>query len=245
MNEFETKQMIIEIGRRMWAKGFVAANDGNITVRINKNEILATASGVSKGFMNSDMILKIDINGNILTHHTKYKVSSEIKMHLLVYREREDINSVVHAHPPYSTAFSVAGVPLNKCVLPESTIFLGAVPIAPYATPSTDEVPNSIKPYVKETDVILLENHGAITFGKDLLSAYYKLETLEHSAKIIFIAMQMGKINILNKEKVSKLMDIREKMGITDKIIMCDYENETNKEELINKISNDIIKKLI
>jgi len=225
MNEFELKNLIIDIGKRMWQREYVSANDGNISVRLDEKYFLVTPSGVSKGFMKPEMILKIDKDCNIVSFNKDYKISSEIKMHLLIYKERPDIKSVIHSHPIYSTAFSIAGIELNKCILPESAILLGAVPIAPYATPSTDEVPESILPYIKNTDVIMLANHGVVTCGQNLIEAYFKLETLEHTAKITFLAMQLGNINFLNDEQVKKLMEVREKFGLKNKIIMCQTKN--------------------
>jgi L-fuculose-phosphate aldolase len=135
-----------------------------------------------------------------------------------VYRQRHDIKSVVHAHPPYCTSFAVAGIPLNKCVLPEAILTLGAVPIAPYGTPSTREIPDSVKPYVEQSDAILLANHGALTMGVDLLTAYHRMETLEHSATIVFLAIQLGNVNIIPEKEVEKLMEVREKMNIPGRI---------------------------
>ena len=128
--EFEMKRMICDIGKRIWTRGYVAANDGNITVKINDKEVLTTPTGVSKGFMTPDMIIKVDMSGKILSGNSKYKPSSEVKMHVEVYEQRPDVRSVIHAHPPYATSFAVAGIPLNKCVLPEAILVLGAVPIA-------------------------------------------------------------------------------------------------------------------
>jgi len=224
-NEFATKQLIIEIGKRLWTKGFVASNDGNISVRINDNEILTTPTGVSKGFMTPDMIIKMDMDGKVLSAGGKYRPSSEVKMHMEVYRQRKDIRSVVHAHPPYCTSFAVAGIPLNKCVLPEAVLTLGAVPIAPYGTPSTKEVPDSIKPYIENSDAVLLANHGALTLGMDLLTAYHRMETLEHSANIVFISIQLGNVNIIPESQVEKLMELREKMNIPGRISLCSQKS--------------------
>ncbi len=243
-NEFELKKLIIDIGKRIWTRGYVAANDGNITVKISENEILTTPTGVSKGFMTPDMIIKIDMNGNVISRSSKYKPSSEIKMHLEVYKERNDVNAVIHAHPPYCTSFAVAGIPLDKCVLPEAIITLGAVPIAPYGTPSTMEIPESIKPYIKNSDAILLANHGALTLGPDLITAYYRMETLEHSAHIIFLATQLGNVNILPEKEVKKLMEVREKMNIPGRIMACQYKPDTNniqnREKLISELTEKI-----
>lgn len=218
----KTKNDIIEIGRRIWTRGYVAANDGNISVKLNDTEILTTATGVSKGFMTEEMIILCDLEGNVIEHNGNYRPSSEVKMHLEVYNERPDIKSVVHAHPPYATSFAVAGIPLNKCVLPEAIIVLGAVPLAPYGLPSTMELPEMIKPLLQKSDAILLENHGALTLGVDLFSAYHKMETLEHTANIVWKAMQLGNVNVLPENERDRLMTLREKFNLTGKISLCD-----------------------
>ncbi|MBN1782667.1 class II aldolase/adducin family protein [bacterium] len=218
---WQTKQLILDIGRRLWEREFIAANDGNITVRTGDNRLLTTPTGVSKGFMTVDMIIEMDMDGKVLSGSSKYRPSSEVKMHIEVYKQREDIKSVVHAHPPVCTSFAVAGIPLNKCVLPEAVLTLGAVPTAPYGTPSTMEIPDSIKPYLQNSDAILLANHGALTLGTDLLNAYHRMETLEHSAKIIFTAIQLGNVNMIPGPEVKKLMEIREKLNIPGRVTMC------------------------
>lgn len=216
------KQDIIEIGKRIWTRGYVAANDGNISVKLNDEEVLTTATGVSKGFMTEEMIIQCDMEGNVITPGGKYRPSSEVKMHLEVYKERPDIKSAVHAHPPYATSFAVAGIPLNKCVLPEAIIVLGAVPLAPYGLPSTMEIPEMIKPFLQKSDAILLENHGALTFGNDLLSAYHKMETLEHTASIVWKAIQLGNVNVLSETERDRLMTLRERFNLNGKISLCD-----------------------
>ncbi|NQT27102.1 class II aldolase/adducin family protein [candidate division KSB1 bacterium] len=220
-NEWQIKQLIIDIGKRLWQREFIAANDGNITVRIDDNRLLTTPTGVSKGFMTPDMIIEMDMGGKILSQTKHYRPSSEVKMHIEVYKQREDIRSVVHAHPPVCTSFAVAGIPLNKCVLPEAVLTLGAVPIAPYGTPSTMEIPDSIKPYLQNSDAILLANHGALTLGTDLINAYHRMETLEHSAKIVFTAIQLGNVNMIPGPEVEKLMELREKLNIPGRVSMC------------------------
>ena len=220
-NEWQLKQLILDIGKRLWQREFIASNDGNITVRVGDNRLLTTPTGVSKGFMTMDMIIEMDMDGKVLSQNKKYRPSSEVKMHMEVYRQREDIRSVVHAHPPVCTSFAVAGIPLDKCVLPEAVLTLGAVPIAPYGTPSTMEIPDSIKPYLQKSDAILLANHGALTFGSDLLNAYHKMETLEHSAKIVFTAIQLGNVNMIPGPEVKKLMEIREKLNIPGRVNVC------------------------
>ncbi|MEW6193806.1 MAG: class II aldolase/adducin family protein [Bacteroidota bacterium] len=221
-NEWELKKQIVEIGKRIWTRGYVAANDGNITVILNDNELLTTPTGVSKGFMTTDMIIKCDRTGKVISGNSKFRPSSEVKMHLEVYKERPDIKSVVHAHPPYATSFAVAGIPLNKCVLPEAVIVIGAVPIAPYGLPSTMEIPDAIRPLIKNSDAILLENHGALTLGSDLLNAYHKMETLEHTASIVWKAIQLGNMNVLPDNERDRLMTLREKFNLPGRVTVCD-----------------------
>jgi L-fuculose-phosphate aldolase len=220
MNESELNSLIIEIGKRLWTRGFVAANDGNISVRINLDEILITPTGVSKGFMTPEMILKLDLSGERITEHPVYKPSSETKMHLEIYQQREDIQAVVHAHPPYATSFAVSGMAPNPCVLPEAVLTLGAVPIASYGTPSTQKIPESIRSLVDQTDAILLANHGALIMGESLTAAFHRMETLEHVSQITFLAMQTGRVNIIPQDEIDKLMEIRKQMKIPGRIIV-------------------------
>ena len=217
-SELELKKKILDIGNRMWARGLVAANDGNISVRIGEDEILTTPTGVSKGNMTPDMIIRVNMDGEVLSQNGEFRPSSEVRMHIQVYQQREDIAAVVHAHPPYSTSFAVAGIPLDKCVLPEAIMTLGAVPIAPYGTPSTPEIPESIRPLIQNSDAVLLANHGALTLGADLATAYYRMETLEHSARIIHLALQLGNVNVIPEEQVEKLLEIRGRMNIPGRI---------------------------
>ncbi|MCM8710034.1 class II aldolase/adducin family protein [Clostridium sp. SYSU_GA19001] len=213
-SEFEVKKQICEIGKRIYNNGFVAANDGNISVKISDNEFLCTPTGVSKGFMTPDMICKVNAKGEVLAASGKYKPSSEIKMHLRVYAERPDVKSVVHAHPPYATSFAIAGIPLNKPIMPEAVIALGCVPIAEYGTPSTEEIPDAVAKYLDNYDAVLLENHGALSWGGDLISAYYKMESLEFYAKLTFISTLLGGPKELSEDQVQTLYGIRKKLGV-------------------------------
>ncbi|HUI11157.1 MAG TPA: class II aldolase/adducin family protein [Bacteroidota bacterium] len=221
-NEWEVKKLFVEIGKRIWVRGFVASNDGNMSVRLNEREILTTPTGVSKGFLTPEMIIRCDMTGKMLAGDSHFRPSSEVKMHLDVYKERPDVNAVVHAHPQYATSFAVAGIPLNKCVLPEAIIVIGAVPIAPYGLPSTMEIPDRARPYIKTSDAILLENHGALTLGSDLLNAYHKMETLEHTASIVWKAIQLGNLNVLPEEERDRLMTLREKFRLGGRVATCD-----------------------
>ena len=166
------------------------------------------------------MIVKINMDGE---NWKDLRPSSEIKMHLDVYKRRADVNSVIHAHPPVATGFAVAGIPLNKCVLPEVIITLGAIPIAKYGTPSTEEIPMAIREHLNDCDAFLLENHGALTVGVSLINAYFKMETLEHFAQISLVARLLGRENVLPPEKVQELMEVRRKMGIPGKNPGCQF----------------------
>ena len=203
------KSQICRIGRIMYERGYISGPDGNISVRVDKDKIITTPSGVSKGFLNEDMLVLIDMEGKIL-EKTNYKPSSEIKMHLRVYKEREDIGACVHAHSPYATTFAVLRKPLDKPILAESVfIFGGYIPVAPFATPSTVEVPESIAPFVKDYDAVLLSNHGVLTYDKDLEMAFYKLEIVEFWAKILFLSSQVGTPQVLSPEEIQKVLDLR------------------------------------
>jgi len=216
-SEYEIKKEICEIGRRIYNKGMVASNDGNISVKLNDNEFLCTPTGVSKGFMTPEYICKVDKDGKVLQANGKFKPSSEIKMHMRVYKERPDVKSVVHAHPMYATGFAIAGIPLAQPIMPEAVISLGCVPIAEYGTPSTDEIPDAVSKYLQYYDAVLLENHGALTYSDSLLSAYHKMESVEFYAQLLFISKQLGGPKELSEAQVQRLYEIRRQFGMTGK----------------------------
>ena len=213
MSPEEIKQQICDIGKRIYDKGFVAANDGNISVKVNDNEFYCTPTGVSKGYMTPDMIIHIDADGNKLDG--TLNPSSESKMHLRVYRERPDVMAVVHAHPPIATAFTVAGIPLNQYILPESVLSLGHVPTCAYGTPSSMEIPDSLMPYIQEHDAFLLQNHGALTVGNSLQKAMFVMEEVEFDAKICMYARLLGGVQEIPYDQLGKLLDLRQKMNIS------------------------------
>ena len=215
MTAEQIKQEICEVGHRLYNHGFVAANDGNISVKLNDNEFYCTPTGVSKGSLTPDMIIKIDAEGNKL--EGTLNPSSEIKMHLRVFSERPDVNAVVHAHPPVATAFTVAGIPLDRYILPEAVLTIGDVPTCAYATPSTMEIPDSLMPYIQEHDAFMLKNHGALTVGNTLTRAFFTMEEVEFNAKIMKYAMELGRIEEISEEKMYELMDLRVKMGLPGK----------------------------
>jgi len=250
MNLFQVKNEIIEIGKRIYSRGYVASNDGNISARIDGKKILITPTGISKGFMKPDDLIIVDYNGKVLSGSKK--PSSEINMHLQFYKEREDVQSVCHAHPPYATGFAVAGIPLDKCVLPEVVVTLGSIPLVEYGTPGTDEFTKPLIPLMKNYDAFMLANHGVVTVGKDILNAYHKMETVEHFANIIFIAQLLGSVNVLKEDEVKKLINLREKFGVTTDAKCSTCEDKSNsdykkpvipyeKEEMVNRITKEII----
>ena len=220
VNPHQVKQDILDAGRRLYDKGFVVSNDGNISARISEDRIVATPTGLCKGTLSLDDLCVCDMDGNKVSG--TLRPSSEIGMHIFLYRERPDIQAVVHAHPPTATGFSVAGIPLTDCVLPEVVITLGSVPIAKYGTPGGTEISEPIRRYVQEYDAYLLENHGATTIGTTVMNAYFKMETLEHFARILFVARQLGGVNVLDEEQVGKLVEIRERLGLRGPSPACD-----------------------
>ena len=247
MNEYMIKQDILEVGKRMYARGFVASNDGNISVRLSENEILITASGVSKGYMETSDLVKVDMDGKVLSGDKK--PSSEIKMHLVVYRNRPDVNSVCHAHPQIATAFAVSRKQCDKIALPEVIFSIGRVALSNYATPSTQEVPDSISDIITKSDAVLLANHGALTVGKDVFDAYYKMETLEHFAGITLYARLLGGEVGLDSQQVTELFRVRKEVfgksepaGMGDGFCGSKAAEESNDEEKIKNMIEKVIK---
>ena len=202
------KEQILEVGRRMYAKGYVVSNDGNITCKVSPTTLWTTPTGVSKGYMTDEMLIKADLEGRVL--QGTWKPSSELKMHLRVYKENPNLIACVHAHPPAATSFAIAGIALDRPILPEAVVQLGIVPVAPYATPGTQEVPDSIAPYCRTCNGILLANHGALTWGTDLMQAYMRMESLEYYALItMYTSSIIGRANELSREQVDRLTKSR------------------------------------
>ena len=217
--EEQARADIVEVGRRLWARGFVASNDGNISVRLDDNRLITTPKNVSKGFMTPDMMVITDLEGKKISGERD--PSSELKMHLEVYRNRPDARAVVHAHPPTATGFAVAGIALDRAVLAEVITTLGSIPIAEYATPSTEELPAAVRKYVKAHDGLLLANHGALALAGDVMSAYYRMETIEHFAKISLVARTLGRENLLSRGEVDRLQGLRGMYGIASPAPIC------------------------
>lgn len=217
VNEYEIKKQICDIGKRIYDKGMVASNDGNISVKISDNEFLCTPTGVSKGFMTPEYICKVDADGKVISANAGFRPSSEIKMHMRVYKQRPDVKSVVHAHPLYATSFAIAGIPLTAPIMPEAVISLGCVPIADYGTPSTEEIPDAVEKYLQHFDAVLLANHGALSFSDSLLSAYHKMESVEFYAQLLYQSKMLGGPKELSKDQVKRLYEIRRAFGMTGK----------------------------
>lgn len=221
--EEQARADIVEVGRRLWERGFVASNDGNISVRLDDRRLITTPKSVSKGFMTPDMMVITDLDGKRIAGERE--PSSELKMHLEVYRNRPDARAVVHAHPPTATGFAVAGIALDRAVLAEVITTLGSIPLAEYATPSTEELPAAVRKYVKAHDGMLLASHGALALAGDVMSAYYRMETIEHFAKISLVARTLGRENVLSRGEVDRLQGLRGMYGIASPAPICTDES--------------------
>ena len=213
----DIKEQMCDVCHKMWQLGWVAANDGNVSVKLGDGTFLATPTGISKSFITPEKIVHIDKEGTIIEANGDYRPSSEIKMHLRCYQEREDVGAVLHAHPPVATGYAVANVPLDEYSMIETVIAIGSIPVTPYGTPSTYEVPEAIAPYLGEHDVVLLQNHGALSVGADLLTAYYRMETLELFAKISLNAHLLGGAQEISKPNIDKLISMRSSYKVTGK----------------------------
>jgi L-fuculose-phosphate aldolase len=213
--EQQGREAFCEIGRRCWQRHFVAANDGNFSFRIGENRVLCTPTLISKGFMRPEDMVIMDLDGNQISGHRRG--TSEIKIHLFIYRERPDVHSVVHVHPPHATAFTIVKQDLPKCILQEVELFLGEIPRAPYATTGTWEFARTIAPWIRHHDAILLSNHGALTIGQDPYDAYYKMETLDQYCRILLHARQLGDWQQIDVAGIGEMFQLKERLGIADK----------------------------
>lgn len=229
---------IVQIGKMMYERRFIVAGDGNISVKISDTEILATPTNLCKGLLSPDQIVKIDLNGNVLSG--EYRPSSEIKMHLAAYQSRPDIAAVVHAHPPISTGFAVAGIPLDQLILAEMVVNFGAIPLAPYHSPSTAELAQSVAEKVRCYDAVLMANHGVMTIGPDVYTAYHRLEMVEQFAIVSLVAHVLGKVNTFSTTQLQDLIAIREKAGIAAKNphhAQCPLPGQTNRAATTSDLS--------
>lgn len=215
VSELSIRQEICDVCHKMWQRGIVAANDGNVSVKLEDGTVLCTPTGVSKSAVTPEMLVHTDRDGTVLQAAEGYRPSSEMKMHYRCYKERPDVGAVVHAHPPVSTAFAAAGRALDGYSVMENIVQTGAVPVAPFAMPSTDEVPESVAPLLKDHDAMLLANHGALTVGKDLTSAYFKMESVEQYAKTTLYLTVLGGNQELDQGTVEDLIGLRSRYGLT------------------------------
>ncbi|HPD30666.1 MAG TPA: class II aldolase/adducin family protein [Phycisphaerae bacterium] len=214
VNEFKLKQEICEIGHKLYEKGFVAANDGNISYRVSENHVLCTPTLVSKGALKPDDICLVDMTGKQLAG--KKKRTSEVMLHLEIYKANPKVKAVVHSHPPYATAFSVAGEEIPTCILPEVEVFLGPIPTAVYETPGAQAFARTILPFVNTAKIVVLKNHGTVSWGETLQQAYWWTEILDAYCRILLIAKQVGRVERISPPKVEELLDLKERFGITD-----------------------------
>ncbi|MFO0959921.1 MAG: class II aldolase/adducin family protein [Isosphaeraceae bacterium] len=223
MSEWKLREEMCEVGRRLYAKGFAAANDGNISFRMSDDRVLCSPTRVSKGFMKPDDLCIVDMDGNQVSG--KRKRSSEILLHLTIMKHRPDIRSCVHCHPPHATAFAVAHEPIPKCTMPEFEVFLGEVAITPYETPGGQKFADTVIPYVKDTETIILANHGTITCGNDLMDAYFKTEIIDAYCRILLLAKQLGRVNYYSDAKAAELIKLKPNLGVRDVRLEKGLEN--------------------
>jgi L-fuculose-phosphate aldolase len=210
---------LLQACRRLYDRGLVAGTDGNVSVRLAKDRILATPTGMSKGFLEADDLVVCDLQSNVLSG--KRRLTTEIRIHLAVYERRDDVCAVVHAHPPYATAFAVANRAMNERIMPEAYIAVGRVALTPYGTPSTAELEESIRPAVAEHDAILLANHGAMTLGRDVIAAYHRMEALEQLARISALTEMIGGARALSGDEIARLEEIRGVYGSPSTNVPC------------------------
>ena len=230
---WKLKKQICDVGRNIWLKGFCAGNEGNHSVRIGEDRVLCTPSGYSKGFLSPEMVTTVDMDGTQVDRQNAYKRSSEVKVHLAIYRHRPDVKAVIHSHPPHATTFAIAQVPLPEGIHPEAEVFLGRVPTAPYATPSRQDLPDSIIPLIGEhTNSVLMGNHGSVSFSHSLTDTYYKLEILDAYCRILLLTRQLGRANVLNPKQMADLLEVKQQFGFPDDRLACAAEGcvgaETN-----------------
>ncbi|MFC1959589.1 class II aldolase/adducin family protein [Chloroflexota bacterium] len=204
-DEWSIRKEMCRVGKRLYDLFLIAGNDGNISVKLPTDELLITPTGVSKGFLEPEDMIKTTMDGAIISANEGYKMSSEYRMHLIVYAHRPDVNSVVHAHPPTATGFSVAGMSLEEPFLPEVVVRTGPTPLVPYTIPGGDELPESLVPYLEGTGALLMGNHGVVAFSESLWEALWNLETVELNAKVFLTAKQLGNVNYLTSEDVQAL----------------------------------------
>lgn len=238
VSEFKLKEEMCEIGKRIWLKGFCAGNEGNHSVRIGPNKFLCTPTGISKGFLKPDDICTVDIEGKQLAG--KRKRTSEILMHLEIYKQRPDVKAVVHSHPPHATAFAIAGVELPTCIHPEAEVFLGVVKTAKYVTPGDKRLGESLIPYLKDSNTILLQNHGTVTFSTSLEEAYYKLEIVDAYSRILMLAKSLGSVRPLDSAEMKELLELKVRFGLKEPRLEKGGEGMSCASDFLSRVGPDI-----
>jgi L-fuculose-phosphate aldolase len=218
--EWKLKEQMCDIGRRIWLKGFCAGNEGNHSYRLSEDRILCTPTGISKGQLKPDDLCVVDMEGKQVSG--KRGRTSEILLHLFIFKNRPDIRAVIHSHPPHATAFAVAGMELPTCVHPEAEVFLGRVPTARYVTPGDTRLGETLAPFVKDANTILLSNHGTVSYGSDLEDAYYKLEIVDAYSRILLLAKQVGYVQTLSNDQMKELLGLKARFGISDARLTSD-----------------------
>jgi L-fuculose-phosphate aldolase len=217
-NIAEAKQLMCDIGRRIWQRGYCAGNEGNHSIRLGEDRVLCTPTGVSKGFLNPEMICLVDMDGQQIDKQSAYRPTSEMRVHLAIYRQRSDVHAVVHSHPPHATAFAIAGMPIPEGIYPEAEIFLGRVPLSPFAMPSKAALADSLLPLIAvDTNTILMGNHGAVCFDAELTEAYYKLEILDNYCRILLLAIPLGGLRRLDAMQMRELLEVKSSFGFPDR----------------------------
>src|SRR6267142_2086589 len=227
MDEQTARREICSVGQLLYERSYVVSSDGNVSVRLDDGRIVATPTMTCKGRMTEDSLAITDLEGKPLSDR---RASSELAMHLLIYRERPDAKAVRHAHPPHGTAFAVAGLAIDQPILSEVILTLGCVPLAGYGTPSTDELSDAMRPLIKHHNALLMANHGAVAYGSDLWQAFDRLETLEHTAKIAILSRALGGSRNLPPDAIEKLINVREAAGYLGegaRCQACGYLHET------------------
>lgn len=218
-DDWRLRREIVEFGRRVYEKDLAAGSDGNISARVMSDRLLITPSGCCLGELRAEELVYVDFNGNLLSG--RGKPSSELPMHIVAFKERPDVEAIIHAHPPIATAFTVAGLTLAQCVIPEIVLAFGCIPTAEYATPSSDEGPRVIRSLVKKHDALVLDRHGSLTLGKNLADAFRKLEKVEHCARVTLAARQLGRVKTLSEDEIRRLEEVRQQLGLGAGSSLC------------------------
>jgi L-fuculose-phosphate aldolase len=226
------RQEMCDIGQRIWMRQYCAGNEGNHSMKVGEDQLLCTPTGISKGFLKPEMICLVDMDGNHLDSNQVYRPTSEVLIHLEIYKKRVDVRAVVHSHPPHATAFALAGMPIPEGIHPEAELFLGHVPFAEFAMPSKPALAESIVPLIKaDTNAVVMGNHGVVCFGRSLEEAYYKLEILDAYCRILLLARPLGRPNLFTMEQMRELLKLKGTFGEKDNRI----EDEADLENRITK----------